>query len=33
MNTLFDKEKYRIHYQNFIQALDYGLKLKKIHRI
>jgi hypothetical protein len=33
MNTLFDKEKYVIHYKNLIQSLDHGLKLKKIHRI
>jgi len=33
MNTFFNKEKYVIHYKNLIQALDHGLKLKKVHRI
>lgn len=31
--TLFDKEKYVIHYQMLKQALRHGLKLKKVHRI
>src|SRR5690606_35328832 len=25
MNTLFDKEKYVIHYKNLLQVLDHGL--------
>ncbi|CAP33454.2 Protein CBG15088 [Caenorhabditis briggsae] len=32
-NTLFDTQKYVIHYKNLLQALKYGLKLKKVHRI
>ena len=32
-NTLEDKNNYVIHYQNLLQALDLGMKLKKIKRI
>lgn len=32
-NTLEDKTNYVIHYQNLLQALDLGMKLKNIKRI
>ena len=32
-NTLYDKEKYVIHYKNLIRSIEHGLKLKKVHRI
>ena len=32
-NTLYDKEKYVIHYKNPIQSIERGLKFKKVHRI
>lgn len=31
--TLFDKEKYVLHHKALKQALNHGLKIKKIHRI
>ena len=33
MPNFFDKEKYRIHYENLKLYLRIGLKLKKIHRV
>ena len=32
MTTLFDKEKYVIHYLYLKQALKFGLELKKVHK-
>ena len=33
VGTIEDKEKYVVHISAFKQALNHGLKLKKIHRI
>lgn len=33
ISTLEDKKKYKIHYLNLQQALKFGCKLKKVHRV
>lgn len=33
LTTLYDKERYVIHYSYLLQALNHGLKLKKVQRI
>ena len=33
VSNLYDKEKYFVHINPLKQALNHGLKLKKIHRI
>jgi hypothetical protein len=33
LNTLYDKERYVVHYTNLKQYLKKGLKLEKIHKL
>ena len=33
ISTLQNKRKYKIHYLNLLQAMKFGCKLKKVHRV
>ena len=33
ISTLQNKKKYKIHYLNLKQAMKFGCKLKKVHRV